>query len=455
MLLRKWFDLCSTTLLGATLVAGCTTGADRLDEAVDTAMAPLLAAEGTVVPDQYIVVLENDAAAGGVESALAGITLRSAYSRIDHVYEVIPGFSARLSSADLAAIRRNPAVAFVEPDQEVRIEPMPGDQADGQLAGRPGVQPDYGIQTIFPLPNGQPDGIDRVDQLSLPRDSQYNDHGCPGADTLAYVIDTGIRSTHHEFLGRLNSSRGFSAIADGNGTQDCVGQGTYLASIIAGTLFGMAKNATVIPVRVMSCTGSGTTAGIISGINHVATDCADTEKCVAIMALGGALSSALNNAVDNLVASGVPVTVAVGSNGCNGSPASASLVTGVSGVDDADCPVGGAPGPCVDIYGPSVSILGASARSDSATQTLSSTAAAAAHVAGALVQGMSCGYTGTRTTAAVCTSPAGTKPLVFNDYGAESCADRCGSFDPLKPCQCDRACSSFGDCCTDIAAVCP
>jgi subtilisin family serine protease len=454
MLLRNWFDLCSATVLGAALAAGCTTEAGRPVEAVDTSMAPLLAAEGNVVRDQYIVVFESDI--DGVDSAMASIALKSAYSRIEHVYRVIPGFAARLSSEDLAAIRRNPAVAFVEPDQEVSIEPMVRAQADGQVASLPGSQPDYGLETIFPLPGGQPDGIDRVDQPSLPRDSQYNDHGCSGADVLAYVIDTGIRATHTELAGRVNTSRGFTAIADGNGTQDCVGQGTFLASIIAGTQFGMAKNAFVIPVRVMSCTGSGTIAGIISGINHVASDCAATDKCVATMAFGGSFSTALNNAVDSLVNSGVPVTVPVGSNGCNGSPAGATSAIGVAGVNDADCPTSGVTGACIDIYGPAVSILGASARSDTGTQTVNSTGAAAAHVAGALVQGMSCGYSGAPTTPAVCASPPGIKPLVFNDYGAESCVNRCDlPFDPLKPCQCDPDCSTFGDCCADIAIACP
>ena len=456
MLLRKWFDVCSTTLLGATLAAGCTTQADHLDEGVGTTVAPLLAADADkIVPDQYIVVFKGDAGAEGVASVMAGIAFESAYSRVEHVYTVVPGFSARLSREDLAAVRRNPAVAHVEHDQEVRIEPMVREQVDGQLANQLADGPDYGVETIFPLPGGQPDGIDRVDQISLPRDSLYNDHGCSGADTQAYVIDTGVRSTHNELVGRVNTSRGFSAIADGNGTQDCVGQGTFLASIIAGTQFGMAKNAFVIPVRVINCSGSGTIAGIISGVDHVAKDCGPNEKCVASMAIGGGFSSALNSAVDNLVAGGVPVTVPVGSNGCSGSPASASLATGVLGVNDADCPTSGITGSCIDIYGPAVSILGASARGDNATQTLSSTGAASAHVAGALVQGMSCGYTGTRTTSAVCVSPPGVKPLVFNDYGAESCVGRCGVFDPLKPCQCDAACTSFGDCCADIVPACP
>jgi aqualysin 1 len=460
MLLRRWVDVCSAMLLGAGLAAGCTTEAVSLNETVATSEAPLLAADAArIIPDQYIVVFQGDIGAQGMESAMARIELKSSHSRVDHVYSVVPGFAARLSPEDLATIRRDPAVAYVERDQEIRIEPMLHDRADGLLVARPesssDSQPDYGIETIFALPGGQPDGIDRVDQLSLPRNSQYNDHGCSGADVLAYVIDTGVRATHAELAGRVNTSRGFSAIADGNGTQDCVGQGTFLASIIAGTQLGMAKNATVIPVRVMSCTGSGTTAGIINGINHVAANCGDTEKCVATMAFGGSLSSALNTAVTSLVNSGVPVTVPIGTNGCSGSPASATAAIGVLGVNDVDCPTSAVAGSCIDIYGPATTILGASSRSDTGTQTLTSTGAAAAHVAGAIAQGLSCGFTGTRTTSAVCASPAGTKPLVFNDYGAESCTGRCGVSDPLKPCQCDSLCTTFGDCCADIVAVCP
>jgi subtilisin family serine protease len=416
MLLRKWFDLCSTTLLGAALAAGCTMESDPLDEAVGTTVAPLLAAEGNAIRDQYIVMFTSDIGAEGVESAMAGIALKSAYSRIEHVYQVIPGFAARLSPEDLDAIRRNPAVAYVEHDQEFRIEPAVRERPDGQIGGLLVSQPDFDLETIYPLPGGQPDGIDRVDQPSLPRDSQYDDHGCTGAGVLAYVIDTGVRATHNELSGRVDTARGFTAITDGLGTNDCLGQGTFLASIIAGTQLGMAKSATVVPVRVMNCTGSGTTAGIISGINHVSGNCGASDVCVATMAFGGGFSSSLNTAVNNLVADGVPVALPVGSNGCSGSPASATSATGVLGVNDADCPTSAVTGSCIDIYGPATTILGASASSNTATQTLSSTGAAAAHVAGALAQGMGCGHTGTRTTSAVCASPLGTKPLVFNQY---------------------------------------
>ena len=417
MFLRRWFDLCSATLLGVTMAAGCVIEADPEDEAVDTSMAPLLAADAArIIPGQYIVMFDGDLAVQGVEAAMESIALRSPHSRIEHVFTVIPGFSARLSAEDLAAIRRNPAVAYVEHDQEIRIEPATPEQHSARPDSETMSQPDFGVETIYPLPGGQPDGIDRVDQLSLPRDGQYNDHGCNGTGVLAYIIDTGVRATHNEFTGRVNTARGFTAISDGRGTDDCVGQGTYLASIIAGATFGMARGATVVPVRVLNCTGSGTITGIINGVNHVANNCGDNEKCVAVMAFGGSFSSSLNTAVNNLVNSGVPTSVPVGSNGCSGSPASATAAFGVAGVNDVDCPTTTVTGTCIDVYGPAQSILGAGISSNSTSQTLSSNGAAAAHVAGALAQGLGCGFTGLRTTTAECASPAGTKPLVYNQY---------------------------------------
>lgn len=455
MLMRNCFHLCSVAVLGVSF-AGCAMDGDQLTEVVDTTTAPLHDAARSI-PDRYIVVFKDQIGASGVDAAVSRIALRSSFSRIDSTFTVIPGFAARLSADDLAAIRQNPDVAYVERDQLVEIDPAVRAQLAsqaGELSGPLSSEPEFGIQTIFPLPGGQPDGIDRVDQPSLPRNSQYNDHGCNGAGARAYVIDTGIRTRHVELGGRVDTARGFTAISDGRGTDDCIGQGTFIASVIGGVQLGLAKQVTLVPVRVLSCVGSGTFSGIIGGVNHVSNDCGPNDKCVATMALGGSFSSALDSAVANLITSGVPVTAPVGTSGCSGSPISQPLVMAVAGVNDLDCPVTGT-SPCVDLHGPSTTILGASASSNTATQTLNSVGAAAAHVAGALVQGMSCGYTGTRTTTATCASPAGTVPLVTNDYGAESCVGRCDVFDGLKPCQCDDDCVASGDCCTDVALTCP
>ncbi len=81
------------------------------------------------------------------------------------------------------------------------------------------------------------------------------------------MIDTGIRATHTQFTGRIGN--GFSAVSDGQGTNDCNGHGTHVAGTIGGTTYGIAKSVTLHPVRVLSCSGSGTTSAVIAGVDWV------------------------------------------------------------------------------------------------------------------------------------------------------------------------------------------
>ena len=281
MQMRNCFHLCSVAVLGLSL-AGCAMDGEDMTEVVGTTTAPLYAADAArSIPDHYIVVFKDQIGASDVSAAVSRIALTSAFSRIDSTFTVIPGFAARLSAEDLAAIRKNPDVAYVERDQVVEIDASVRAQLAGQTADLPAplsIEPEFGVQTIYPLPGGQPDGIDRVDQPSLPRDSQYDDHGCDGANARAYIIDTGIRARHAELIGRVATARGFTAIADGRGTDDCIGQGTFIASIVGGAQLGMAKQATLVPVRVLSCQGSGSFSGIISGVDHVNNDCGANDK---------------------------------------------------------------------------------------------------------------------------------------------------------------------------------
>lgn len=460
MYVRSWLYLCITGMLGMPLTVGCSTGDADISADVGASLAPLIADDAAeAVPDRYIVVLDSEAGAQGVEAAIDRISLQSPRSRIERSFTVIPGFVATLSPEDLDAVRRDPAVAHVERDQVVRVE-APRNRAAAPGAGVR-IESDFQAETVYPLPGGQPDGIDRVDQPSLPRDSQYNDHGCDGTGVRVYVIDTGVRSTHTDFGGRVDTARGFSTIDDGLGTEDCIGQGTHIASTIAGAQFGMAKNATLVPVRVINCFGSGTFSGIIAGLSYVASDCGEDEDCVANMNLGGGFSAALNSAVASVVSQGIEVVVPVGSNGCSGSPASEPSATGVAGLDDRDCRVGTSLGSCVDIFSPNQTILGADHAGDTAS-IVASGMSGPAHMTGAMAQALGCGLPATEPLAvastAVCMDDeTETSPLVFNDFGvqAPSCAGRCGTFDRTEPCQCDASCASFGDCCADFVAECP
>ncbi|MFM7897424.1 MAG: S8 family serine peptidase, partial [Actinomycetota bacterium] len=152
-------------------------------------------------------------------------------------------------------------------------------------------------------------GLDRIDQRALPLNNRYSS-SYSGAGVNIYVIDTGVLSTHTEFGSRVVS--GYSSIADGRGTEDCNGHGTHVAGTAAGTNYGVAPAATIVPVRVLDCSGSGTTSGVIAGIDWVVSHHESGQPAVANMSLGGSRSAALDLAVARGTADGVVFVVAAG-----------------------------------------------------------------------------------------------------------------------------------------------
>jgi serine protease len=228
-----------------------------------------------------------------------------------------------------------------------------------------------------------PWGLDRIDQRDLPLNRTYS-YTTLGAGVHVYVIDTGIRSAHAEFGGRVSGS-GYTAIGDGNGTNDCNGHGTHVAGTVGGATYGVAKGVTLHAVRVLNCNGSGTTSGVIAGVNWVTAN--HTVPAVANMSLGGGASTALDDAVRNSVAVGVTYAIAAGNssaNACNSSPArvSQALTVGSSTNSDTRSSFSNY-GTCVDLFAPGSSITSAWYTSNTATNTISGTSMAAPHVAGA------------------------------------------------------------------------
>lgn len=222
-------------------------------------------------------------------------------------------------------------------------------------------------------------GLDRIDQPFLPLDQLFH-YDAAGAGAHLYIIDTGVRTTHNELAGRVGN--GFSAIS--GGVEDCNGHGTHVAGTAAGTTFGVAKQATVHPVRVLDCNGRGSNSDVISGVDWVTAN--HLSPAVANMSLGGSPSSALDDAVRGSVASGVTYAVAAGNDGalaCSKSPArvAEALTVGATDVNDqvagfSNC------GTCVDLFAPGVNITSAWWTGDSATNTISGTSMATPHVAG-------------------------------------------------------------------------
>lgn len=472
---RKLIHFVAMGVLGSSFIAGCAAAIDEdFSEDVGSTAAPLKAAPpDAVIPDQYIVVFKSSVGVQSMNSAMSRISLKSSRSRIEHQYTIIPGFSARLSADDLDEIRRNPDVDYVEQDQVMTA-----------FATKPAA--------------GQLD-LDRHDHCSAVDDSVFNDNGCNGSGVLVYIVDTGIRATHTEFTGRVNTARGFTAINDGRGTSDCNGHGSHVASTSAGTKFGLASAATLVPVRVLDCAGSGSNAGVINGVNHVANNCGATDKCVANMSLGGGVSAALDSAVAAAVAKGIPFAVAAGNSNADSitfSPAREPSAITVGAASDTGYPATTNSnsvtrasfsnfGSRVDIWASGLTILGADDTSDTATQTISGTSMASPHVAGAIAQLLSCKGKLTpaqveqeldgKAIASAMSNEQGGQDLFlcsdFNDADGNACAcagappppppppgascvGRCGIFDSAAACQCDSQCATFGDCCADLATAC-
>jgi subtilisin family serine protease len=307
------------------------------------------------VPGEYIVVFQPSVTK---PAALAAQLVRGQGGTLRFTYaSALKGFAATLPSAAAAALARNPVVAYVEQDQVYRADVTQSMDA-----------------------NGDPWGLDRVDQQALPLSRTYT-YTTMGAGVHAYIIDTGIWTLHPDFGGRANN------VYDAFGAtgEDCHGHGTHVAGTIGGTTYGLAKGASLHGVRVLSCAGLGLTSQIIAGIDWVRQNA--VKPAVANMSLGGGLSTALNNATTNLWNSGVFVAVAAGNDNvdaCTASPASASgaFTAAASTKTDAKASYSNW-GNCVEAYAPGSAIV-----SDflaGTTMSLSGTSMASPHFAGVAV----------------------------------------------------------------------
>lgn len=307
------------------------------------------------IPGRFIVVFKSSVANPAAEAA--GL-VRSHGGRLLHTYAgAIKGFAANLPDTALQGIRNNPNVEFIEQDQSVSLQQVASPQ------------------------NQVTWGLDRIDQADRPLDTQYH-FNQTGASVNAFIIDTGIRADHVEFSGRVRA--GYSAIADGNGTNDCNGHGTHVAGTLGGSTWGVAKGVSLTPVRVLDCGGSGSWSGVIAGIDYVANS--PLRPAVANMSLGGAASAAVDSAVAGAVSKGVTMVVAAGNNGadaCGYSPARAPSAITVGATTSIDYRASYSNfGSCVDLFAPGHNITSAWNTSATASNTIGGTSMASPHVAG-------------------------------------------------------------------------
>jgi subtilisin family serine protease len=317
--------------------------------------APVLGADSeTAIPGQYIVVFKPGSPGSEVNNAAE--RARAFGGEVLYVYdEALSGFAARLPEPAIKGLVHNPNVEFIEVDQVINLD-----------------------ATQSPATWG----IDRIDQRALPLSNSYT-YNFTGAGVTAYIIDTGIFFGHNEFGGSAVS--GYDFVNNDSDASDCNGHGTHVAGTVGGETYGVAKGVSLVAVRVLNCLGSGTTSGVIAGINWV-TSQHTTGKAVANMSLGGGASTALDTAVKNSIADGVVYAIAAGNNNkdaCRYSPARVPTAITVGATTSSDARASYSNyGTCLDLFAPGSSITSAWYTGSSATNTISGTSMATPHAAG-------------------------------------------------------------------------
>ncbi|MEL4356379.1 MULTISPECIES: S8 family peptidase [unclassified Luteococcus] len=324
--------------------------------------ATLVSAPAEAAPQprtRWIVRFSNPAAMQSVRAAGDSVGA----SRARHTYtNIFPGMATTLTEREARALRGKRGVVSVTPDRVIR-------------AAETQVNP--------------PLGLDRVDQKSSRPSRSYSSR-MTGAGVTAYIIDSGINPSHTEFKGRVVS--GPNLVNPGTAPRDCAGHGTHVAGILAGTRFGVAKKATIMPIKVLDCDGTGYESDSLEALDYVVQHHKPGRPAVLNISLGGAVTRELSTAVQKVIDDGVTVVAAAGNAprggkpgpACNYGPANVPAVLTVanSSTTNYQSPTSNY-GSCVDVYAPGVQIQSAWIGSTTASKVSSGTSMAAPFASGA------------------------------------------------------------------------
>jgi subtilisin family serine protease len=325
---------------------------------------------GEKIQGSYVCVFKKGAVSRGNAQGEANRAAQDAGGRVTRVYSVaIQGFAAELPPQALERVTAaNPNIAYCEQDQVFTIPPI---RAEARPSGGGGVQP----------AQETPWGIARVGG------------GAPGAYATAWVIDSGIDLDHPDLAVDLARSRSF--LSNDASPDDTNGHGTHVAGTIAALdntigVIGVAPGARVVAVRVLDRRGSGTTSGVIAGVDYVAQY--GRAGDVANMSLGGGVSQSLDDAVVAAASGGVRFALAAGNesdSANNHSPARANgpnvFTVSAFGIGDKWASYSNFGNPPIEYAEPGSSIK--STWKDAAYNTISGTSMATPHLAGLLLAG--------------------------------------------------------------------
>jgi subtilisin family serine protease len=374
-----------SALLSVGLLAGCAEGPTQTQGPTQAELSiPTLPPAPHIVvfrdTDADVAVIASSVVSAAMAPDRAAASARSTARLVaEDDLDVLPSLHAAVvtvTDEQADRMRANPEVAAVEPVQPISLYAATL-QATSSWA------------------------LDRINQAALPLDGRTTRFGADGQGVRVAIFDTGIRWTHSEVAGRVAGGfDGFTNTAKQTG--DAHGHGTLVASLAAGRTYGTAPSATLLDVRVMNATGSGTSLELVRGVDWVIAEKRRVAgPMVANLSLGFSGGSTVIDAlVDRMRAAGIVVVVAAGNSSvdaCTVSPARApgAITVGASsngGVDARASFSNG--GSCVDLSAPGMSVPGAGMVSDAAVVSASGTS-----MSSPLVAGAAAAYLGVQRTA--------------------------------------------------------
>lgn len=201
--------------------------------------------------------------------AAAGGTLLRAHPKIGiaTVIDLDDAGAAELAGASgVQSVTRDLMVEWTPPSGELKQQSLPEGALEGNVSGDPTTAFFYGCQW-------------NMSQINGPGAWEAGEFG-DGARVA--VLDSGVDPFHIDLDGRVDVGSSASVLSPGSSPcspfdeeeiYDLDSHGSFVAGLIAGNGFGMtgiAPNATIVAVKVLNCSGSGSFGDVIAGIIYAA-----------------------------------------------------------------------------------------------------------------------------------------------------------------------------------------
>ncbi len=277
----------------------------------------------SAMPNQYIMKFHDGITKAEIRQIAKELGARN--RPVLHLYkQALNGFAIRLSEQEAQALSQDERVEYVEEDSLFSLNQVTMTACTGKPASDNHIPNCVTQQT-------PPAQLDRLGQTSNTLDSLYTQSGT-GKNINVYIMDTGIQTTHTDFQGRATAV--YDGIKDGNGGTDCNGHGTFVAGLVGGYVYGVAKEANLKSVRVLDCSGNGSVSNIIEAIDWISENA--PKPSVVNMSFGGAASSSLDSAVQSAISLGYVYVVSAGNDNIDVSNVSPAHVSSAYTVGSRD-----------------------------------------------------------------------------------------------------------------------